>query len=206
MAAVSPTSPPTDSLSPGQQDPNPIQQSKPFPIDPFSFNISSWEEWTTVLCPPPLPHSSSLPTPPKINLFCTYHPSNLLIQAKEPLPFTPSPGPITLDSPASIPVAGPINLFDSKPLEQPAPSNDPIEPPQQVNTPQSTEEERIEGGISAPNVDDTTELEFDWPSEEIKRACEDLFPGNKEWMLPALNWIAPDENGGELGEMMQDIQ
>ena len=55
-------------------------------------------------------------------------------------------------------------------------------------------------------MDDTTELEFDWPSEEIKRACEDLFPGNKEWMLPALNWIAPDENGGELGEMMQDIQ
>jgi hypothetical protein len=68
------------------------------------------------------------------------------------------------------------------------------------------EEERIEGGIAAPNVDDTTELEYDWPSEEIRRACEELFPGNKEWMLPALNWIAPDDNGGEQGEMMQDIQ
>jgi len=199
MAVVRPLTPATDSDSPEQQEQevqtNAVHSVKPFPIDPFSFNISSWEEWATVLSPPPPPHSLSLPTPPKINLFCTHQLIKLLIQAKEPLPFTPYTGPITLDSPPSIDVRGPINLFDLKPLEPPAPSNVPVEPSQPVNTPQPTAEERIVGGIPAPSVDDTAELEFDWPSEEIKRACEELFPGNKEWILPALNWIVPEDKG-----------
>jgi len=67
------------------------------------------------------------------------------------------------------------------------------------------------GGISAPEVDDSVDLEFDWPSEAIKRACEELFPGNKQWILPALNWIPPEldaEREGESvdSERMQDIQ
>src|SRR5277367_6107677 len=106
MAAGRVVTPPSSSDSPEQQVSHPRQLVKPVPIDPFSFNISSWEEWATVLSPPPPPHSLSLPTPPKINLFCTHQLIKLLIQAKEPLPFTPYTGPITLDSPPSIDVRG----------------------------------------------------------------------------------------------------
>ena len=134
----------------------------------------------------------------------------MLIKAEEPLPFTPYTGPISLDTPGQVDVHGPINLFDPEPLRHQEPPENFSSSPQRVNTPQSTDEEQIAGGIAggiaAPRVDDTKELDFDWPSEEIKSACENLFPGNKEWILPALNWIAPDNRVDEEGEMMQDIQ
>jgi hypothetical protein len=62
-----------------------------------------------------------------------------------------------------------------------------------------TEEEQngVRGGIEAPPVDDETELEFDWPNEEIKRACEALFPKGDDAELPVLNWIADEADGGQ---------
>ena len=94
---------------------------------------------------------------------------------------------------------GPINLFESKPVEK--------SPEPMTMIEETISDEQIEGGIAAPEINDAEELLFDWPSEEIKRACEELFPGNKEWSLPALNWIAPEkERIDEMGEGMQDIQ
>jgi hypothetical protein len=56
----------------------------------------------------------------------------------------------------------------------------------------------------------TGQFEFKWPNEDIRKACEDMFPGNEEWILPALNWIAPEKektrDTGIQGERMQDIQ
>jgi hypothetical protein len=67
--------------------------------------------------------------------------------------------------------------------------------------------ETLESGISAPTIHDSEEFQFEWPSEEIKRACEMLFPGSKEWNLPALNWIAEErQEDNTSGEQMQDIQ
>jgi hypothetical protein len=67
---------------------------------------------------------------------------------------------------------------------------------------------QLGGRTPAPIANDTDELQFDWPSEEIKHACEGLFPGSKEWTLPALNWIAPEgsHNDGKKDEPMQGIQ
>src|SRR5579859_7271377 len=48
------------------------------PIDPFAFKVTSWEEWSaSLLPPPPLPPSTALSNPPQINLFCI---SNYFIQ------------------------------------------------------------------------------------------------------------------------------
>jgi hypothetical protein len=94
---------------------------------------------------------------------------------------------------------GPINLFESKPSEK--------SPKPATMIEETISEEQIEGGIVAPTISDAEEFLFEWPSEEIKRACEELFPGDQEWNLPALNWIAPEENRtGKMGEEMQDIQ
>ena len=72
---------------------------------------------------------------------------------------------------------------------------------------ETVSDEQIEGGILAPAVNDAEEFLFDWPSEEIKSACEELFPGDKEWNWPALNRIAPEQKRtDEMGEEMQDIQ
>lgn len=139
----------------------------------------------------------------------------MLISATSPLPFTPYPGPITLNKTdiqttdtitldrMEVDTTGPINLFDTKP-HQSAQSPQGTPPAQE-----SSSSELLEGGIGAPAVKDTEEFNFDWPSEEIKRACEEMFPGTKEWTLPALNWIAPEDKthgDGSGSEPMQDIQ
>jgi hypothetical protein len=90
-----------------------------------------------------------------------------------------------------------------KPYQRPQlPESNDIGEASFVATPQLGE------GTPAPFANDTEELQFDWPSEEIKRACEELFPGPKEWTLPALNRIAPEEarNEKDKDEPMQDIQ
>jgi hypothetical protein len=141
--------------------------------------------------------------------------SLLLTSANSPLPFIPYPGPITLDKreiPTTSPITldrmeidatGPINLFDAKPHQNPkSPQGT---PPVQ----ESSSLEPLEEVIKAPVVKDTEAFNFDWPSEEIKRACEELFPGTKEWTLPALNWIAPEDKtqgDGSGSDIMQDIQ
>ena len=73
MAVVIPSTSPSDSHSPPETH-EPIATpsfDKPAPIDPFSIDIKSWEEWSLNLLPPPLPRSIDLPVPPKIDLFCT---------------------------------------------------------------------------------------------------------------------------------------
>ena len=69
-------------------------------------------------------------------------------------------------------------------------------------------EEPLERGISAPEIKDNEEFVFDWPSEDIKRACEELFPGSAEWSLPALNWIASEDppHDENTSEPMQDVR
>ena len=57
----------------------------------------------------------------------------------------------------------------------------------------------------APEIKDDQKFEFDWPSEAIKKACEEMFPTGKEWIFPALNWI-PAENGEGRPDSMQDVQ
>ena len=68
------------------------------------------------------------------------------------------------------------------------------------------EEERgREGnGIVAPPVNDAKELVVEWPSQEIRRACEEMFPRGDGNELPVLNWIAGELPRGE--EEMEDVQ
>jgi hypothetical protein len=54
-----------------------------------------------------------------------------------------------------------------------------------------------QGGTEAPPVNDDKELEFDWPSEEIRRACEAMFPHGDPEVLPALKWIPDERDGGQ---------
>ena len=57
----------------------------------------------------------------------------------------------------------------------------------------------------APEIKDDLKFEFDWPSEAIKKACEEMFPDGKAWIFPALNWI-PMENDESGGDSMKDVQ
>jgi len=68
------------------------------------------------------------------------------------------------------------------------------------------QEERGRGGdgIVAPPVNDAKELDFEWPSEEIKRACEEMFPRGDGKELPVLTWIAKEVPRAE--EEMEDVQ
>ena len=90
-------------------------------------------------------------------------------------------------------------------MRQPTPDKEDTTP---IKEPE--EEQVIEGSIPAPPIDDVSELPFDWPSEEIKRACEDLFPGDKECKLPVLKWIVPEQKqqsqNWDGGIRMEDIQ
>jgi hypothetical protein len=54
-------------------DPEPIAPPiNVTPIDPFSMDLKSWDEWSSKFFPPRPPHSIFLPTPPKINLLCIF--------------------------------------------------------------------------------------------------------------------------------------
>jgi hypothetical protein len=132
----------------------------------------------------------------------------LLIAAKTPLSFSPRTGPIDLiriPSEASAMEDGesqtsrrPINLFDEKSQKQS------VEPMQEIRVEEKDQELRTEGGIWAPS--DPEEFVFDWPSDEIREACEEMFANDKECILPALNWIAEEkERVDDTGEM-QDVQ
>ena len=132
-----------------------------------------------------------------------------LIIANVPFNFALRPGPIRLNEKTtetdtlSHP-SGHINFFDFKPYER-RPSRT-VEERKTVE-PVEVAEPLIEG-LHAPIPNDADELQFDWPSEEIKLACESLFPGPQEWILPALVIIVPEieDNGDETGERTQDIQ
>jgi len=61
-------------------------------------------------------------------------------------------------------------------------------------------------GIRAGKPAGTTEFHFDWPSEAIKRACEEVFVDDTVVEeLPALDWI-PDEavGRGDTGTVVHD--
>ena len=187
-------SPKAEDLEPTSAGRGPPEKATP--IDPFFVKIESWEEWASSLLPPP--PNSFISNPPKVDLFCIWQ----LCQsanpaAKSPLPFIPRPGPIVLhQKKADVQIIGPINLFDSKPIES--------EEPAHAEERSSLEE--VEGAIFAPVTNE--EFDFDWPSEEIKKACEEMFAKDNDGSLPALNWIAPEDKtdpGGGGGEM-QDIQ
>lgn len=127
-----------------------------------------------------------------------------------PLPFEPRPGPIDLSRVSSeAPTVedretrhnptGPINLFTKKTNQ--------FGSKKTVKKTQTVIEEgdrRIEGGIWAPT--EPEEFEFDWPSEEIKEACEALFAKDDGSILPALNWIPVEEKNNSDNDEMQDVQ
>jgi hypothetical protein len=133
----------------------------------------------------------------------------LLIVAKTPLSFSRRTGPIDLiriPSEASTTEdgeiqtsTGPINLFDVKPYK-----NLSVEPMQEIQTEEKEQEIRTEGGIWAPT--DPDEFVFDWPSDEIKEACEGMFANDTECILPALNWIAEEKRVLIDTDEMQDVQ
>jgi hypothetical protein len=60
-------------------------------------------------------------------------------------------------------------------------------------------EENGPRGTAAPVVNDAQQLVFDWPSEEIKQACENMFPRGDEDELPVLNWIPEEIQREKLG-------
>jgi hypothetical protein len=62
----------------------------------------------------------------------------------------------------------------------------------------------MEGGIWATT--EPEEFEFDWPSDEIKQACEALFANEQESTLPALNWIPEEQKIIVDPDEMQDVQ
>ena len=138
-----------------------------------------------------------------------------LIVAKSPLTFTPQNGGIKLlpehvdpeehqmrertESP------GPINLFDSSPYEKSVPRKPSL-------TESSMDREtrgNVEDGIWAPKSEDE-KFKFAWPSEEIRKACEEYFAKDDGNELPALNWIpvenARRDHGVKASDMELDIQ
>jgi hypothetical protein len=78
----------------------------------------------------------------------------------------------------------------------------------QVDEQVGQEEVSIEGAIHPIQLNDDEPLEFDWPSDEIKRACEAMFPREPDSKLPSLKWIAPDQKrqAGRDEHSMHDIQ
>src|SRR5579862_5764569 len=157
-----PSRPPTRTPSPqpstpssGSSSPKPTTEPTPSipphtPINPFTLNITSWEEWSQTLSPPPLPRSQSLSTPPKINFFCTpFPPATRLIPASSPLTFTPQKAGINLfppeedisleERPTS---SGPINLFDSMSYSE-------FKSMVKEDSSEKTVEEEVVGGIWA---------------------------------------------------------
>jgi hypothetical protein len=207
MAVVipsTPPSPPSPQETPATLSDLALHKTKSAPIDPFSINITSWEQWSTTITPSPRP-STSLQTPPKVELFCISSVISVTYSATKPLPFTPRRQPGNLTHSETSRRQGPINLFDKKPFKQTQSQADgTIE---MMSGEIHTDEGRlIENGIPAPVIHDNKEFEFDWPSEEIKWACEELFPGNKEWSLPVLNWIAKEDEDNQEGEVMGNIQ
>jgi hypothetical protein len=133
----------------------------------------------------------------------------LLIAAKTPLSFSPRKGPIdliripsetsTLEDGEIQTSKGPINLFDEKSYKKQS-----VEPMQEIRAEEKEQELRTEGGVWAAS--DPEELVFDWPSDEIREACEEMFANDEECILPALTWIAEEkERVDDTGEM-QDVQ
>lgn len=129
-----------------------------------------------------------------------------MIIASSPLTFTPQKGGITLFpvngdeeivSRERTESPGPINLFDSTPYKE-------FKSMLKEKRVEKAEE-TVVGGIWASKVSGER-FEFDWPSEEIRKACEALFPqqGQNE-ELPVLNWI-PDEITEGHGNQMTGIE
>lgn len=135
-----------------------------------------------------------------------------LIIASSPLTFTPQKGGINLfpsDDEDFISrdlteSSGPINLFDSTSYSDfKLMMKENIEEQERKRNEEmrTMEEETVVGGIWTTNmIRDDEKFEFDWPSEEIRKACEEIFvtdDGERE-ELPALNWISdeiPDPRG-----------
>jgi hypothetical protein len=130
------------------------------------------------------------------------------------LTFRPQSGPIKLFSRNSeythgpSTSTGPIDLFDGQkytktisPMPIQPTSMDPIiEPAPSLSL--STHLVNVEGesrnGMWAPQIKDNEKFNFDWPSEEIRQACETYFVKDQDWKLPVLNWIAAEESGEEM--------
>jgi hypothetical protein len=127
-----------------------------------------------------------------------------------PLSFEPRPGPIDLsrvsseastveDGETAHNVTGRVNLFDENPYQIRS-----EEVVKQTPPPIEEEDVRIEGGIWA--TAEPEEFEFDWPSDEIREACEALFANDKESTLPALNWLPEQQRNIWNTDEMQDVQ
>lgn len=87
---------------------------------------------------------------------------------------------------------GPINLFDSTPYEKLGSHSSRGKSTIRDTAPV---EGNLGRGIRAGKPAGTSEFHFDWPSEAIKRACEEVFVSDSVVEeLPALDWI-PDETG-----------
>src|SRR2546423_1961416 len=174
--------PPTRTPSPqpstplsGRSSPKPTTDCTPSippptPINPFTLNITSWEEWSQILSPPPLPLSQFLSTPPKIDFFCTPLTRTKLTLASSPLTFLPQKAGITLfpsDEEDSgdrqwTESSGPINLFDSMSYSE-------FKSMVKEDRSEETPVEKVVGGIWAGDKGRGGEerFEVEWPSEEI---------------------------------------
>jgi hypothetical protein len=140
-----------------------------------------------------------------------------LTLAKSPLTFTPQKGGISLfskDVQEKTPrqrteSPGPINLFDSNPYENLRLTQREKTVQEKLPVEHEAGNDHVGGGIWAPKITDT-EFEFDWPNDEIKKACEEFFVEDSGTELPALNWIPVDNGKGEnkgviVDEMEVDI-
>ena len=73
-------------------------------------------------------------------------------------------------------------------------------------------EDNAELGIEVVVPKETEEdFEFDWPSEEIKAACQELLATDKECFLPVLKFIAKENVANTNGktrreDTMEDVQ
>src|SRR5579862_507911 len=137
-----------------------------------------------------------------------------LMAAKTPLTFSPQLGPIDLfsvDTKPREPTSGPINLFDNKPYkriqakaDESVAFGESVQRSYSVVVPQGGVEAVPRSRIFAPPIKDSETFEFDWPSDEIRRACESFFVKDQEWKLPALNWIPAEPTGLEDDTMRID--
>lgn len=215
IRSITPSSSPDVDADQGEEQPSsPSNELHPTPIDPFKFDIKSWTEWEATFSMKTLPSSKALDKPPTVDFFCRPLKSSLLIPAKSPLTFSPQRGPIDLNSETvkpREPELKAINLFDGKRFDRKPLAQARTRKPRSFSVSAFRTAQNSSGtshGMEAPVFGSGDELEFDWPSEEIKRACEAHLAKDQDWIWPAIDFLpsGSTKNGKEdteMGEVQQ---
>ena len=216
IRSITPSSSAGGDTDQGEEQPSrPSNELHPTPIDPFKFDIKSWNQWEATFSMKTLPTSRALlDKPPTVDFFCRPFESSLLTPAKSPLTFTPQRGPIDLNS-ESVKPREPglkaINLFDGKRFEKKPLAQARTRKPRSISV-STSRTAQISGGTSrgmeAPVFEDGNEFEFDWPSEEIKRACEVYLAKDQDWIWPPIDFLPSvstkdGKEDTEMGEVQQ---